>query len=301
MVVVGVAMAVALSLTALAGQRVPGRPDALPDPTPPAVGSCLQLKAGEWAPVPCSQAHTAEVAAAWSSHNVPAAGAFGACQSSAVRYLGPAGDSRNGPVGQWMTPTPRTAQTLIRGPGVMPFLPRSWQACLVQPIGATVFSSGYTGRLAGVKSIDSVPRELRSCYVARRDTGVVGVSCDAPHRGEVVAMSQLRVPESRAGLVVADPVIGRLLDREPDQLTACRGFTRAATKSDDPTYRGALQMVIHLELMGVQYTVTPNGAAASLTATSTLYQATCALEVVGDRSLTASVTGLGNGPLPLSS
>ena len=72
----------------------------------------------------------------------------------------------------------------------------------------------------------------------------------------------------------------------------------ATTAAADPTYGGRLQVVVNLHATGMGF-VTSGDLVSNTAQSYVLYQASCALQSASGRELSASIVGLGSGPLPL--
>lgn len=272
--------------SALFGTGLPGSARRTPPPEPPPVGSCGRVVDGDLALMSCDRPHTVEVADGWRADDSVQPPGFTDCARQARSYVGapPASDVAAFPINRWSLPL-RYRSVPLPGPGVAGVAGWSWQACLVVPIGPDP-ATGYRGSVRGLGAGDARPRVDRLCYP---DPGrpLRLVDCAEPHGGEIVAVRP----------TPATPAI------EPTRSAAelsCRRAAASFTGASDPSYAGALVVSV-LPAAGQAF---PGPLSADIgvyyTADGGPSWLVCALEVAGPRRLTASVGGLGDGPLPFN-
>lgn len=278
---------------------VPGAGFALPPPSPPPVGSCLDLRTGDVTQVPCGGPHNAEVTAIWpAGETSPCVAEADRCPTvsglvllddsmvcggiSAI-YLEKQAPDR---VAVWTPYQPTYATPLVRSPADGGLPDRRWTACLVTASSRTPFDGSLTGALRS----DDWPAAFRSCAI---DTVPIEgelvvyasasqiIGCDLPHRVELLGSATV---EFGAGL--------RFSDLDDDELQAsCLRFAAERVGVSDPTFGGRLRAVSR----GVTGVVTRmNEQDAPLVAVPDCY-----LEVVGNGLLTSTLIGLDGAPLPL--
>lgn len=281
-----------LTINALAGRTVPGAAGRVPAPPAPDSGSCLSITRTGWTAVGCAEAHTAEIVQSWPASARSEVGLYEKCMTAGRAYLGDqwgqSGDSATQPV--WSVPPVMSSTVLVFGPGTRLVDGWSWRACVVRPILVGNAGAGYRGRLRDVPATGVLPAELRPCFNRPEAIGVVGVACTARHTGEVLAARSLQVFGSTTG---QDSIA-----TYPEVTAECLGIARRTTAAADPTYGGRLQVVVNLHATGMGF-VTSDGTSGNGSQSYVLYQASCALQTGSGRELSASIVGLGSGPLPL--
>lgn len=284
-----------LIINATAGRSVAGSAARLPTPAAPESGSCLSSTRTGWLAVDCADPHTAETVQGWSAADGPRAGLYERCVTAGQAYLGDQwGQSGDGPIQTgWSLPPVMSSTVLVSGPGKTLVEGWSWQACVVRPILLGTAQAGYRGRLRDVPATGVLPVQLRPCFNRPGAAGVVGVACTARHTGEVLAARQLQVFGSTTG---ADTTAS-----SPQVQAECLGIARRTVAAADPTYGGRLQVVVNMHATGMGFVVSKEAAGDTSTSQSyVLYQASCALQTAAGRELSASIVGLGSGPLPIS-
>ena len=163
---------------------------------------------------------------------------------------------------------------------------------MVRPILLGSEQAGYRGRLRDVPATGVLPAELRPCFNRPVALAVVGVPCNSRHTGEVLAARQLQVFGSTTAVDTTAS--------SPQVQAECLAIARRTTAAADPTYGGRLQVVVNLHATGMGFVVSKESSGTASTSQSyVLYQASCALQAATGHELSASIVGLGSGPLPL--
>ncbi len=282
-----------LVVNGVLGRSLSGVAARSPLPAAPESGSCLLRTGAEWVGVPCADPHTAEVVRSWSAADLATARRYDQCMASGRVYLGPSwGQSGDSPTeSAWSVPSVMSSTVLVSGPGPATTRGWSWQACVVRPILLGPPGAGYRGRLHDVPTTGVLPVELRPCFNRPAAVGVVGVACTAPHMGEVLAARSLQVfgSPTDADDTATDPAVN----------SECHAIARRTTAAADPTYGGRLQVVVNLHATGMGFVVSKDSPGNTSHA-YVLYKASCALQVAAGHELSASVVGLGAGPLPIT-
>lgn len=320
-VIWGLAAIVFSVMTAIVSPPLHGTPVRAQPPQPPAVGACGKLLDTGLTVVPCSAAHTVEVA-----HTVGAGDpsmTYRFCAERARKYVGsPAsGDDDAYPEGEWSLPL-RYSPRLAAGPGTGGYPGWSWLACLVGPIGP----APWTGYLGSVRHLDgpSRPVALRPCFT-RSDENLAVVPCTEPHRGEIVGVQVVTTKpppdtadgelsgggfgDSGGGFLDAG-LAGGLGAGEPAddvavqadiarRATSCRLEAAAFTGASDPTYDGQLRVLVlpgpGSPLRGPLSADTGAYYGSDVTRTWLL----CTIEAPAETSLIGSIAQWGDRPLPL--
>jgi hypothetical protein len=219
-----------------------------------------------------------------------------ACQPLARQYLGweiapataspdpPAGVPDADPVadpggspGGWQPVS--TGSVGLLGPSIWQYLAgQTWIACVLYPPAAP-----YSGTVRG-GSAGPAADAFGSCRGRAEGAQQQGVSCGEAHSAETFGTA------SSAGA-------------DPDVLAeSCRGLVTTATGLTDPTAGGALVVDV---VVGGSFGTTaqpdvPDNGSPIITdpIVADGGQAACVVSVVGDRHLTHSLIGVGDGPLP---
>ena len=286
-----------LIVNATVDRSVSGVGGRLPVPAAPNSDSCLSSTRSGWVAVDCADPHTAEIVQSWPASAGSQSGRYETCMTAGQRYLGDrwgqAGDSPT--KAGWSVPAVMTSTVLVSGPGTTMVKGFSWQACVVRPILLGADRSGYRGRLRDVPATGVLPVELRPCFNRPAALGVVGVPCSARHTGEVLAARPLQISGSTTG---SDSTAS-----SPAVQAECLAIARRTTAAVDPTYGGRLQVVVNLHATGMGFVTSTSTESSGGDAHSyVLYQASCALQTAApDVELSASIVGLGTGPLPIHS
>ena len=293
LVLVIIALIGVLMVNGTAGRSVAGAATRMAIPAAPTTGSCLARTSSGWVDVDCADPHTAEVVRSWSAADVVLAGRYTLCKSAGRAYLGDqwgqSGDSP--PKADWSLPSVMSSTVLVDGPGTSLVRGWSWQACVVRPVLLGAGSAGYRGRLRDVPTTGVLPAELRPCFNRPGAAWVVGVSCSDRHTGEVLAARQLRI----FGTTTAVDTTAS----SPQVRAECLQIARRTTAAADPTYGGRLQVVVNLHATGLGF-VTSTNTPVDGSHSYVLYQASCALQTTRPGvELSASIVGLGSGPLPI--
>ncbi|WP_111767557.1 septum formation family protein [Nakamurella deserti] len=297
------AAAVVLVLVASAAldRGVPGTPTARPLPPPPPVGSCLDLTRTSVSVVPCGAPHHAEVLQTWPAGTIPegvgdfrsvAAYPFGGggqvstagCAAAQTEWVHPA----DLPGAAFWNPTsPVVDSQLLAAPPSERTPTRGWAACiLVAPDRQPV-----TGSLRGTDAA-APPSRLSSCVQAATNAwGPVTLTCDQPHRIEVLASFRIRSVFDEAQRFTGMP--------DDDTLAAaCTDLAAAVTGASDPTFGGRLQVsAVSLFPASIREIDAVDPAGNAVRTYIPLPQ--CVVELFGEGTLTGTVVGLGAGALPL--
>ena len=286
-----------LVINAMTGRSVPGFAAAQPPPVAPGSGSCLLDGSTGWDEIDCAEPHTAEIVESWSASAASPSSLYEPCMSASQTYLGDQWGQSGGSPTQagWSVPPVMSNTVLVSGPGPDLVPGWSWQACIVRPILLGSATSGYRGRLRDVPATGVLPVALRPCFDRPGGLTVVGVPCSAQHTGEVLAARELQV---FGGTTALDTTA-----TDPQVQDQCLAIARRTTDATDPTYSGKLQVVVNLHATGMGFVTSPaRNSAGSISKSYVMYQASCALQTVGSGAqLSASIIGLGNGPLPIHS
>ncbi len=287
-------------LPAAGGKRIAGEAVAAQIAPPPQVGDCLASRNGlastsaevgfgissDYATVDCGTPHLGEVIGVGprSSYPLDSRGPvtvpdLGECIEIANGYLGVAhslepGD-RSPLLGPWRPAS--TGRLDFLGPDALQQRAgQDWLACVLVSRQGRV-SGSVAGMYAG-------PARVNSLATCRPDVNVrldLVVPCREPHAMEVF------------GWRVADETSGgqRTLD------ASCRLLVERLTAMPDPTAGGALEVrtvILHLDHNGVLqdgYPPVPGNGTG---------RAICTVAAAPPRMLDGSLTGLGDGPVPLA-
>jgi hypothetical protein len=305
---VAVVLVAAFVVPNLGGRRVVGIAAPIPVPDPPRVGQCLlaaasggrsalefnQVTVSSAGVGPCGAENFGEVVAVASDvHSFPSTVSNRtshpeplACQPTARRYVGwnvnaddptfgetaviePGGgepeDPSVGParkLGPWRPVA--TTSIALYGPNLWQYLSgQNWLACVLLPRDAP-YAGSVRGGPAGSASSAYAACWNRGGFVPREP-----IPCARPHSGETFGVARLDDTDMAA------------LDG------SCGDLVRSATGMSDPGRGGVIIPEVQIG--------SSNGATSQ---SDSAGQASCTISVVGDRQLTSSLTGIGDGPLP---
>lgn len=245
-VVLLVAVALLLTVSAVLDRGVSGTALAAPLPPPPPVGSCLRLTADTEAVVPCDGDHHAEVMQTWPAGSLPAgipdfdavaAYPFGGggqvnttgCVTAQQEWV----QTPNLPgTDVWNPTSPVVDSQLLAAPPSARTPGAGWIACImVAPDREPLAGALRVGVTTPVP-----PSRLSSCVEAATNAwGPVTLTCDQPHRTEILASFRIR------SAFDADQHFTGM----PDDTTlgaACTALAAAVTGTADPTYGGRLEV-----------------------------------------------------------
>ncbi len=297
-----VAVLLVVTSSAVLDGGVRGSAAPVPLPAPPPVGSCLTLTATSATEVPCTRPHDGEVLLTWPAGRLPdgvtdfsavAAYPFGAggqvktagCSVAQQEWVHP--DDLPG-AAFWNPTNPVVDSQLITAPPGDRTPREGWIACILvapdrQPIA---------GSLRGVGADAAPPSRLGSCLqTASNAWGAVTLTCDRPHRVEILASFRIRSVFDESSRFTG----------MPDDATldaACRALAAAVTGSDDPTFGGRLRVrATSLFPASIREINAMDPAGNPVRTYIPLPQ--CAVDLVGDGLLTGTVVGLGDRPLPV--
>jgi len=283
----------ALVVPNMAGRRIVGSATPVPVPDPPKVGQCLlsgadgggsalefdQVTVWSVGVGPCGANNYGEVVAVASdvhyfpstvsnrmSHPEPLA-----CQPTARRYVGwqvAADELTIGESGGTGTQSARvlgpwrpvsTTSIALFGPNLRQYVAgQHWLACVLMPRNAP-YAGSVRGGPAGEAS-----SAFASCWNRGPVLPKQSIPCSQPHDGETFGVARVQNDDQAA------------LDR------SCVELVGSASGMTDPSRGGAI--IVDAQIAGSQ--------------SNSVRQASCTISVSGDRRLTRSLTGVGDGPLP---
>lgn len=295
------AVVLVLATSALLNPGLAGQPAAAPLPAPPAVGSCLVLTPDRADAVPCDQEHHAEVVRTWPAGTLPpgvatfaaiAAYPFGGggrvgtadCEDEQQAWV----QGADVPGSQfWVVSSPVVDSQLLAAPPAQRTASQGWVACIVVAPDRQLL----TGSLRAGTPTPPVSR-LGSCVQeATNAWGPVTLTCDQPHRTEILA-------SFRIGSVFDDQ--GHYIGFANDATlsASCTALVAAVARTDDPTFGGRLEVRAESLFPASIWEVDATDP-AGMPVHTYIPLPQCAVELVGDGTLSGTVVGLGDGPLPL--
>ena len=291
-----------LSSRPLAGSAAPA-----PLPLPPAVGSCLNVDLTPQGPrpvfVPCDQLHRAEVIRAWPAPSAAPTGGvqverpgpfpvlnYGVidnrtCRQEAAAYVGPIFEPA---VVGWHTVTPSVVSGLVGAPFDERVGDDGWSACLVFDGAGRSFEGSVKDMTRTVGG--AWPDVFGVCgdEAPIRTTG----ACTAAHRVELLGVWQWY----------------RLLPESPEFYTevsaealaaGCLALAAEVIGTDDPTFGGRL--IVHSD--SLWFSNEGDASVYFTGADGSAYSAPpppdCWVQAAPGTTLTGSVRGLGDRPLPV--
>ena len=278
-----------------------GTPASAPLPLPPAVGSCVDLDAGVEV-VSCDAPHTAEVIMSWPagrapgsavhaeqqprmtfsvSKQLPYAESDQVCQQWADSYTGWSDYLAEHADDLWIPPRPMVVGRLVDAPADQGLPDKHWTACVAET-GQHLFSGSVaeSALYLGGHRPDAVSVCLTSTTLR-----VEFSSCSVAHTTELIGTIALTNEMMFRRTVLIDRTAEEVQQR-------CVDLARTVTGADDPTYGGQLDIVTESVWQQRESPVT--------IAAPGWFIPDCLLRVAGTQSLSGSVIGLGDGPLPLS-
>lgn len=283
----------------------PGVPNALPQPVPPAVGSCVRTDvvgaATVIVAVTCGEPHDAEVSMAWPVGEEPTAVAGVAgiayplvpergyesadttlCRGWSAGYVGEAADLG---IGSWKATTPRFSTTLLSTPPGARVGTGKWSTCIIR---ASLTTATYRGSVGG-------PGPGPGSGTTLRHPPAVYLPCLAPSPEAPAAVADLRYTSCaephRLEILAERP---RLLIESPGQQhdDECLAVARRLIDVHDPTYGGQLSVAVVYPGWRTRQQLDPYA--------DPYRSFLCVAEVAAEGPLLAgSVRGLGGQPLPL--
>jgi hypothetical protein len=273
-VVLVLAFVLVIVVRAVGNPGLPGTAAAAPLPGPPPVGACLLITDGRPAVVDCAEPHDLEVTAGVTADATPPT--LSQCDARTAGYLPPI------VVDGWLVPVDAETSVVPAPPGQRS-ADRGWQVCTVGP----GIRDRFTGSVRGMVLTTFRSDVFGNCADA---TAGPRLPCTGPHTGELLGTTDRTYTDVdlddvylgvalNAGNVPA--AVGTDLDAR------CAALAGRVTGSDDPTYGG--QLGIRMQVQTVVPTDVPG--------TIRVYASCLAVGPPG-RPLTASVIGLGAGPLP---
>ncbi len=281
------------------GVRGTATPRALP--APPPVGSCLILTTDVVDVVDCGSPHHAEVLQTWPAGATPegvpdfrsvAAHPFGGggqvstagCSVAQSEWVHPAALPGSA---FWNPTSPVVDSQLLAAPQGERTPTRGWSACILVAPDREVISGSLRGTGAAAP-----PSRLGSCVQAATNAwGPVTLTCDQPHRIEVLASFRIRSVFDEAQRFTGMPDDGSLDD-------ACTELAAAVTGATDPTFGGRVQVrAVSLFPASIREIDAVDPAGNAVHTYIPLPQ--CVVELVGEGELTGSVVGLDGAPLPV--
>ncbi len=310
--VLTVAVIAALVVPRILAPNLVGQAFAAPLPEPPAIGSCLDTRAEKVLVVPCGEPHTAEVVKKWRAGETgfgrPAVSVFGLpvplgtehpqsdqdCSDPVIQYLGipQVNPAVNPEIGLWIAIPPLPGARFLSAPTDQGVGALRWSVCVVTALLSADTLTGSV-RDIGATFDRQRPAALTDC-LALGDQALAElryVSCDHPHRIEMLGFFNLTDEMLRAGSVETGVTA--------EQIRAgCAELAATMMSTTDPTHGGRLTVT-------AEALWTRGGASGSLGGPATvgmqagLVSPDCFVELVGAGELTGTVIGLGGAPLPL--
>ncbi|GAA2011459.1 hypothetical protein JL107_07040 [Nakamurella flavida] len=285
-----VAMSVLLAvIVPQATRAVSGTAQAAVIPGAPAVGDCLlqrislrngyETTTGFTAPTaqiaPCDGARFGEVVGLTPARGITRSERLQGCGASARDYLG-AGDPADA-TGPWM-PSIRSGVVLAGPDDLQRAAGQDWVACVVDlsPFGTDTDTGTYDGTARGGYDGGRLPSAFALCRSGRDVIDAADIPCTQAHAVEVLA-STFDVPATAAA------TLGR----------TCDALARRLTRMPDVTAGGRLEVVVNSGYVGADGTLYP-GADAD----GHVSLAQCLIGVVGPETLSGTVIGLGDAPVP---
>lgn len=290
------------------GRDEPGRAVSVEHLPAPAEGACLDSGPASqlWIETVCSAQHSAEV---FGARRTPPPGPtedrfeesglyrgdFGTCDDIGI--------GRSVAEGDWgvRMPTLLASEVTVGGPV-------GWTGCVVTPLGGNGERTDYLGTVVAAEAAGDVPVSLRLCFapgpadvpgpegvvlLEGADPGPV-VSCDSPHRWEVVGESQIWTPPDDDQLSEAP---GTAM-----MAASCRTVAHQAVGSEE-AFAGdrGLQLALDPEAgTDGSFTIPPVPEPAVAYSFMSLGSGRyCSVGAPAGWLLTESVVGVGGGPLPL--
>ncbi|WP_111767738.1 hypothetical protein [Nakamurella deserti] len=269
------AFVLVLAVRAVGHPGLPGSATAAPLPGPPPVGACLLLTDGRPAVVDCVAPHDLEVTAGVSADATPPT--LSQCDARTAGYLPPV------VVDDWLLPL-EVRTTVVPAPPGQRSADRGWQVCAVRPDTGERFAGSVRGMTLETFRGDVVGR-------CSDDPTGPAVPCGDPHAAELLGTTDRSYPDVDLGGVYLGVALnaGSVPDAVGADLDArCTALAGRLTDSDDPTYDGQLDLRVQV------LTVVPTDVPGTIRV-----YASCVAAGPPGRALTASVVGLGPGPLPL--
>lgn len=278
---------------AAVGFTVRGHPAAQPLPTAPPVGSCLLIDGDSTLLTACADDHNAEVVQSWDAGAAPAAappfaeigttGSAGACVWAQTKYLHPSGTDVSG---EWTIAKPTVRSRLIAAPPGQRSGGAGWTACIIESPHAQTFTGSVRSH---VRPLPSWPSLFASCVVDRTAGDLT--DCTGRHRIEVLGWFSAAAVIGQDGLYTG-PIEGTELQR------TCTDLIATMTGATDPTYGGTLRIVARPLFPTWAYTILTRADTGQVVATAQP-RPLCYVEVDAT-TLTGTVIGLGDNPLPLT-
>ncbi|MET3803772.1 hypothetical protein ABIB25_000758 [Nakamurella sp. UYEF19] len=275
-----------IALVVVAGlQRPNATGTAVPQdvPAPPTVGACLpsappgepdQYPPSQLLPAatfgPCAELHYGEVAQVLSHRPAVANEIVGGDERT---YIGlPTSIEES----NWVSPI-NTSIVWANPTALQQAAGQQWVACIVTPGSSTP----YRGTVGQALNTGRLPAVYSSC-LAGTDPHTPLVPCSSPHRSEVLGQASPRL------------IAGGQAHLDAMCMTYAKTLTRRADFEADGQLRA--------RSLSEHFGPSPTDSLAGLDPdypSSNNSQSTCIVSATGSRLLTASLLGIGDGPLPL--
>ncbi len=307
-----VAVVVAVVGPRLLSPGIRGGASAAPLPLPPAVGSCLNGSANEVLVVPCAEPHVAEVVTAWRAGerkvDLPAVSVLAEplnlnrevprrdqeCLPVVRAYVGV---DQQTTVESWYVPSPSPMARYLVAPADQGIGDQRWSAC----VATTQHGDAVSGSMRALAHTfdHSWPAAFTRCVaLGERSPGdSPTVTCDNPHRVEILATSTADTTTIRADRGSADETTGDEKTAGEKALASCGRLAATVMGTTDPTRGGRLAVTVQ-PASGTTYVFADVSGAAEI-GTRVVSVGGCGVELVGSGRLVGTVIGLREAPLPL--